>query len=399
MKQKKPSVFYYRLTQAVAWVVSTFIFKRRIVRNEIKRKKGAFVVIANHEAMLDFVNLIVMARSPMVFVISNSFYSSLPLTKFMDKMGVIPKQQFQTTVKDLKKIKATIDSGTPVVIYPAGLMCEDGLSTPIPSATYKFLKWLNTDVYAARTSGTYFVTPKWAKGMRPGRTYMDVYKLFSKEEIAAADIETIRKVTDNALLYDAYRDQEKLLAKYKNNENIEGLENVLYLCPHCRKEFTMQVRDGNTIFCSECGYEQAADEYAFLHNKRGIGEELRYVSDWSRLIYQDLKERIAAGEEQTLSAKTKIHMIDFKKHKYVEAGEGMVVLNKEHFKITGILKGEAVDMTIPIANLPTLPFSPGKRFEVQHGQDIYRCVLEEGKLTMKFINMVKIFYEMNRVEE
>ena len=399
MKHSKPSVFHYRIAQAAAWVVSAFIFKRRIVRNEIKGKKGPFVVIANHEAALDFVNLIGMSRTPMTFVISNSFYNSLPFTKFMAKMGVIPKQQFQTAVKDLKKIKAAIDSGTPVVIYPAGLMCEDGLSTPIPAATYKFLKWLKTDVYAARTSGTYFVTPKWAKGMRPGRTFMDVYQLFSKEELAAADLAAVKKKTDEALLYYAYREQEKLLVKYKHNDNLEGLEHVLYLCPHCRKEFTMQIRDKNTIFCSECGYEQVADEYAFLHNRKGIGGEIRYVSDWSRLIYEDLKAKIAAGEEQTISVETKIHMIDYKKHKYREAGEGTVVLNKEHFRIIGKINGESVDLTVPIANIPTLPFSPGKRFEVQDGQNIYRCVPEDGRLTMKFINMVKIFYEMSRETE
>ena len=33
----------------------------------------------------------------------------------------------------------------------------------------------------AWVSGT--VMPKWSKGLRPGRTYMDIYKLFSKEEL------------------------------------------------------------------------------------------------------------------------------------------------------------------------------------------------------------------------
>jgi hypothetical protein len=51
----------------------------------------------------------------------------------------------------MKKMKAVVEAGQPLAIYPAGLMCEDGLSTPIPKATYKFLKWMNVDVYMART--------------------------------------------------------------------------------------------------------------------------------------------------------------------------------------------------------------------------------------------------------
>ena len=108
MKYIKPSKIHYRIAQVASWFVATFVFKRKILRNEIKGKNGAFVVIANHEAALDFVNLIGLTSRPMSFVISNSFYSTLPIKNFMSKMGVIPKQQFQTSVKDMKRIKAAI---------------------------------------------------------------------------------------------------------------------------------------------------------------------------------------------------------------------------------------------------------------------------------------------------
>lgn len=68
--------------------------------------------------------------------------------------------------------------------------------------------------------------------------------------------------------------------------------------------------------------------------------------------------------------------------------------NKERFLIEGMLHGEEVSLCIPIAGFPTLPFSPGKYLEIQDGQTIYRCVLQDGRLAMKFINMVKIFYEL-----
>ncbi len=390
----KPNRLCYRIAQFVSWNFATFVFQRKMLRNEIKNKKGAFVVIANHEAAYDFVNLIGATHRPMSFVISRSFYNSLPIKGFLNKMGVIPKQQFQTAVRDLKRIKAVIDRGEPVVIYPAGLMCEDGLSTPIPAATYKFLKWLETDVYVARASGTYFVMPKWTKGLRPGRTYMDIYKLFDKEELTSMDLDEVQRRTDEAILFDAYREQEEHQVKYKNNAVIDGLENVLYMCPHCKTEFAMQVKEHNTIACSVCGYEQVSDDYALLHNHRGLGEEIRYVSDWSRLIYEQLKEKIRRGLEHTLEANVKFHMIDDKADKFVEVGQGHVRLTENGFCLHGEIKGEPIEQTVSIANIPTLPFSPGKHFEIQHGKDIYRCYPEDGRLTMKFINMVKIFYEL-----
>ncbi len=394
MKYQKPNLLIYRATQAASQVFASCVFKRQVLRNEIKDAKGPFIVIANHQAAYDFVNLIGICHRPMSFVISNSFYQSLPIKGILNKLGVIPKQQFQTNVSDLKKIRAVIQAGEPVVIYPAGLMCEDGLSTPIPTATCKLLKWLGVDVYMAKTCGTYFAMPKWTSGFRPGKTTLDVYKLFSKDDLTDMDIDEIRQKTQQALLFDAYREQEKLLVKYQKGDQIQGLEYVLYRCPHCGTEFSISVKNANTLHCRHCGYSQTADIYGFLHKSSDIGQEIRYVSDWSKLIYEAEKKKLSQGIDTVLSAKTAIHMVDPQKKKYVEVGQGTVTLSPEKFLIEGTIHGEEVSLSIPTAAFPTLPFSPGKYMEIQDGPIIYRCVLEDGKLAMKFINMVKIFYEL-----
>ena len=394
MRYKKPNLFCYRFAQAVSNVFATFVFKRKIIRNEIKGVKGPYVVIANHQAAYDFVNLIGVTKRRMSFVISNSFYKSLPIRKFLDTLHVIPKQQFQTSVKDMRDMKAVVDSGNPLVIYPAGLMCEDGLSTPIPSATYKFLKWLNVDVYVARSFGTYFVMPKWSKGMRPGKTHLDIYKLFSKEELELLSEEEVKEKTENALLFDAYREQEQLKAVYKKKGNIEGLENVLYICPVCKKEFTVKVKNKNTIYCTHCGFEQESDKYSFMRLKSKIGEEIRYVSDWSKFVFDTVKNNIKSGKLAEITADTAIKMINEKKNKFETVGSGIVTLTKDGFTLKGEIHGENTEIFASISQIPTLPFSPGKHFEIQDGDKIYRCVLTDGKLVMKFINIVKSFYEL-----
>lgn len=397
MHYTKPSLLHYRIAQFAAWFLAKIVFRRKFIRNEIKKKKGAFVVIANHECAYDFVNLIGATKRPMSFVISRSFYNSLPIKGFMAKMGVIPKQQFQTSASDLKKMKAVVDRGEPVAIYPAGLMCEDGLSTPIPAATYKFLKWLGADVYVARSRGSYFVMPKWTKGVRPGRTYMDIYRLFTREELEQMDEQQIREKAEAAILFDAYREQETDQVKYAHGDCVEGLENVLYACPECGNEFTVTVRNGNTFCCQSCGYELVSDEYGLLHNEKGFGKELRYVSDWSKKIQTDLREKLSAGIDTHLSATAQIHMIDPKKDKFVPVGSGTLSICPENFYLVATVNGEEADLTIPIGNFPILPFSPGKYLELQHGSDIYRCVLDDGKLVMKFIYMLKIYHNFKAI--
>lgn len=399
MHYKKPDLLCYRIAQIAAWLVATFIFRRKILRNEIKGKKGPFVVIANHQAALDFANLICANRRPMSFVISNSFFNTLPIRGFLTKMGVIPKQQFQTTVRDMKRMKAVIDQGEPIVIYPAGLMCEDGLSTPIPSATYKFLKWLDADVYVAKTSGTYFAMPKWTSGFRPGRTHLDIYKLFSREELKNLDMVQVKDRAEEALLFDAYREQEIFKVKYSNGSDVRGLEHVLYQCPHCLAEFSMEAAEKDRLRCSACGYEHRSDEYGFLYKVSSHGQEVRYVSDWSLGIYGRLKEKLLSGEIADLSTPVTIRMIDYDKKKFLDVGHGTLSLNARQFTIDGVIREQPVSLAVSIAGVPTLPFKPGKYLEVQDGSDIYRCVLEDGRLVMKFINMVKIFHELSQNKE
>ena len=100
-------------------------------------------------------------------------------------------------------------------------------------------------------------------------------------------------------------------------------------------------------------------------------------------------------DKAQLTANTAIHMINYEKHRFEEVGNGTVSLSRSGFVLSGSINGQPAELNIPIANIPSLPFSPGKYFEIQQGSNIYRCRLEDGRLVMKFINMVKIFYELN----
>jgi len=389
----KQSRFCYKFARLVTGFVSRFIFKRKFLRNEIKGKKGPFVVIANHQAAYDFVNLMSATSEQMHFVISESFYNTLSIKGFLTKLGVIPKQQFQTTLRDLRLMKEVIEQGKILVIYPAGLMCEDGLSTPIPEATYQFLKWMKADVYMAKTQGTYFAMPKWSKGLRRGKTLLDVYKLFTKEELAELDLNTVKKKTEEALLFDAYREQEELLIKYKRGCDIEGLENVLYICPSCGSEHVMHVRDKRVIYCEKCGFSEKSDNYGFLHKISEVGKEIRYVSDWSRYIHNRVARILDAEADIEMSCKAKIRMIDHGRHRFTDVGTGVVTLTKDQFTIEGKIKGEPLSVSVPTANFASLPFSPANYFEVQHNSDIYRCIPEDPDRVMEFVHTVKVLYD------
>lgn len=390
-KKLKPNPFVYGFFRTCSCILSHTKFRSRIVRNELRGKKGPIVLVANHQAAFDFVNMARVTRRKVNMVVSNSFYQTLPIKGIMDKCGVIPKQQFQTTPIDIRMMKSVVDNGGILGIYPAGLMCEDGLSTPIPTATWRFLQWMRADVYVLRSAGTYFCTPKWSGIKRRGRTTVDVYRLFDKEELMALSVEEIRSRGSEALDFDAYRENDKLKIKYKNGDNIEGLENVLYICPHCGGEFTVKVRDKSTIYCTECGYAETSDKCGMLTLSADVGEEIRYVSDWARLVFRTEQERLVKCDI-TLDEEAEILTVDPGKHKFRSAGEGRVILTRERISIVGKVGGEPFELSVPTTCFPSLPFSPGKYIEIQDGPDIYRCAFKRGEMAMKYINVLKAYH-------
>ena len=395
---KKPSVFFYGIFRIVSLIASKFLFNLKVIRNEIKNKKGAYVVIANHESSIDFINLCACNRNRMHFVISNSFYQSLPVNPALKAAGVIPKQQFQTAMEDLKKMKAVLDNNMPLVIYPAGLMSEDGIATPIPKGTGKLLRWFNVDVYVAKTTGSYFTNPKWGKcGFRKGRITLDIYKLYDKGELTSYNEKDIQNTIESLLDYNSYEYQEKELVKYKKGDNVEGLENVLYKCPKCNKEFFMK-SDGNKLFCTSCNNLAIADKYGLLHQGNEESVIYKKVCDWSSFIKNDLYKEIEEDLYYKMVGHGKIAMINSKKHKFEEVGEADITLERSVFKLKGTLNNEEFNKEISIKEIFLFPFSPGRHFEIQDGKTIYRIYLDNGVEATKWMNALRIIYQMNHSE-
>lgn len=392
---RKPNIFLYRLFRLISLIICKLFFNLKFKRNEIKNKKGPYVIIANHESAIDFLPMCCANINRMQFVISNSFYQSLKINKLIKSCGVIPKQQFQTTMVDLRKMKYVLDHNKmPLVLYPAGLMSENGISTPIPKGTGKALKWFDCDVYIAKISGSYLTKPKWSKKYRKGKIELDIYKLYDQKDVQELDEKILQEEIENRLAYNAYKNQEKALTIYKNGNNIKGLDYVLYKCPKCHREFTIREHN-NQLICASCLNQAQVDKYGFLHPVKDSDIVYNHPSDWSQFIINNLYKEICENEDYKLEGHAKISMINYKKHKFENVGEGQITLNKKHFIIDGKICGNVTNKTVSIKEIFLLPFSPGKFFEIQDKNDIYRIYLDNNFEVTKWMNALKMIFYIN----
>lgn len=397
---KKPNRIVYFLFRSISRFVSKFIFNLTFKRNEIKNLKGPFVVIANHESFIDFINLVVSNNHRMTFVVSYSFFNSMKIHPLIKACGTIPKQQFQTSITDLKNMKHIIDDNRPLVIYPAGLMPDNGISTFIPKGTGKLLKWLNCDIYFAKTEGSYLTNPKWGKcGFRKGEITLDIYKILSKENLEAYDTDSLQRMIEQKLFFDSYKEQENNMIEYKKGDNIIGLENVLFKCLKCNKEFTHKIINKNQMVCCNCNNMAVADKFGFLHKVEDDDIVLKHISDWALKLENDIYQEILNNDNYEIKDHAKIQMINFKKHQFKDAGQCDISLSKEGFKLNGTLNNEKFNKIISTKEFNILPFKPGKYFEIQYGKDIYRILLDNPTHTNKWILVLKSFYKIHHKEK
>ena len=394
-KYKKPNAIIYGVFYIISKIVCFFKLGLKIKRNEVKGKKGGFVIIANHGSSIDFMPLCVALKRRAHFVISNAFYSSLPIQPLLNSAGVIPKNQFQTSVSEMRAMKNVLENEMPLVLYPAGLMTENGIGTPIPLATGKTLKWFGKDVYVAKSFGVYFSHPKWAKKWRKGKVSLDVYKLFDKDELVNLSEEELQKTIEEHLSFDEYAIQKEKKIAFHGGDSVKGLENVLYKCPNCKEEFTFSVKDKNKLTCEKCGYTVKSDKYGLFNSNNEKEIIFDTVSDWFRWIEKEAKEEISK-ENFLLSSKAEVYMINYKKHRFEKRGECDITLDNKEFVIDGSKYNLDIKKSFATKIFPILPFKPGRSFDLQDGREIYRIELENGKETIKWITCLREIYKTQK---
>lgn len=390
-RKANPAAFAF--LQILSKLICRVYFRMKILRNELTGSSGRRVIIANHESAMDFLTTYAVVPPNTHAVTSRSIMHSMPICSLMQACGVIEKNQFQTSVMDLRRMRAVLDNDGILMFYPAGLMTESGMSTPIPRATGKSLKWFDADVYVAKIHGSYLSQPKWSKKIRRGRLTLDLYKLAAREELAAMTNEEAQQLVEQHMAFDAYRYNDTQKIAYENGDHIEGLENVLYQCPVCGREYTISA-EKNTLTCSACGYSVQSDVYGMLTAQNGQETVFRYPSDWHAYIEENVRNEILSHPDYQLETEATILQINEKRHRYEPVGTGLISLIPGKFRIDGRLHGRPFRQEFSTAEFPMLPFKPGKCFEIQKGSEIYRIQPSDGRIVMKWILTLKTAYQL-----
>lgn len=219
-----------------------------------------------------------------------------------------------------------------VLMYPEASYSFDGTATPLPDSIGRCLKILGVPVVMINTYGAFARDPLYNNlRRRKVKVSATIEYLLSAEEVAEKSPQELNAIVNEKFSFDNFRWQQENGIQIKEAFRAEGLNRVLYKCPHCLAEGTMDSA-GSKVFCKQCGRQYELTETGFLKAENGE-TVFEHVPDWYHWERMCVKQEIE-NDTYYLNVPVDICMMVNMNCIY-RVGEGVLEHTKEGFRLTG----------------------------------------------------------------
>jgi len=381
MKVKKPNSVIYFLIYIFFYPLLKFLFHLEVDRKNYNPPKGPFIVVCNHSSFVDFL-IIMLALYPIKVnaITAQKFFLYKPLHKFLPMMGCIPKNLFDPDIRSIIGIKTVLKRGGRILLFPEGRCAYDGVYAGMHKSTGKLIKKLGVPVISSSIDGAYKCMPFWRKGIRRGRARLIITDLFSPDDLKILSVDEINTAIDNSLNRENEPPPKKQFRTFKAKRLAEGLQYILYWCPKCNREFTMETA-GCVIRCTACG------------NLAEINRDMLLIPAADSIIPEDIpswykkqaryEARQLHEDMEPITERVNVLLPSDKPGEGMSVcGAGVISLSPKGWLYEGELKNEKVSLFFPIDTVPALPIDPNDVFQIYaHGtfymfspEDKQRCI-------------------------
>ena len=292
----KPNIFFRTLMKVVAAPdLKNANFKSEKIGMERLGDEPALFLM-NHSSFIDL-EIVADLLFPRPFNIVTTSDGFIGKDWLMRHIGCIPTNKFVTDTTLVRDIMYAIKKKrSSIVLFPEAGYSFDGTSTTLPETTAQLIKHLGIPVVMIHSYGAFSRDPlynnlhKRAVDVNATETY-----ILSPEDIERLSVEEIDDIVHREFSFDSFEWQFEHNIKIDDPTRAEGLNRVLYKCPHCLAE-GKTVGDGTTLTCSSCGATYELNEYGHLDYK-GEGEgKFTHIPDWYLWEREMVREEILRDE-------------------------------------------------------------------------------------------------------
>ena len=389
---KKYNPFIYNAVAAG----SVFGFDTRLkltLKNNVGKLERPAIVLCNHESFVDFVYAARLLRKERPhFVTARLYFYHKKLGTLLRKVGCFPKSMFTADIENAKNCMRVLSTGKILALMPEARLSTVGRFEGIQEKTYRFIQRANVPVYTVTSHGAYFAKPKWGDKLRKGaRVETELNVLFKAGEAKELSLEELQKRINDALYYDEFEWLKKYPDdRYGSKTLAAGLENVLTLCPECKKHYTIKT-DKVKVFCSECGFTRTLnDRYGFT-----VASPFENFAEWYDWQKAEMEKEMQNDPCFKLeSAVTLKHASKSGKTMLDEAGKGVCTLDKTGLYYRGEEYGVQIEKHFQLSEIYRLLFGAGEDFEIYESDEIWFFVPEEKRSCVDWYIASELFKKL-----
>lgn len=360
----------------------------RFEKDQLTNIDGPVVYISNHASFFDMYYACNFIYPKRAAIVGNRYYLRGRLASQITKsIGIIPKKLFSADLETIKMTLKSVKEGHSIVLFPEGRLSLDGSNYNIVSGTGALLKKLNVPVVIANINGAYLTNPKWRKKRMRGNVLVETRAILLPDQLETMSAKEVDTFINENIKINDFEFARTNGYRYKEKNKAKGLENVLFVCPHCKKEYTLET-DNNTIRCTNCDHQFTInDQYSFDENELAIKD----INHFYNIIKEYQKEQLNA--DYCLETRVKVKKIDLSKKNNDKQGYGTCYLTTEKIGFVGFVDGKEVEFEVPMKVLKALAFSCGEEFEFYYNNELYYFYPEDGRVCAQYAMIVDILNE------
>lgn len=295
-------------------------------------KNEPCLILMNHSSLIDLeiVSRIFFPKRYGIVTTSDSFVGPL-MRWLMPLIGCIPTQKFVSDVRLIKDMEYMLkEKKTSVLMYPEASYTFDGTATPLPRKMGVLLKKLGVPVVVVITQGAFARQPLYnCLRKRKVNVSADVTCLFTAEDLKTMTVAELDEKLDAMFSFDNFRYQQENQVLINEPDRAEGLNRILYKCPHCGAEGKTEGK-GTMLTCHNCGVTYELTELGYLKADNAI---FTHVPDWYRWQRQEVRKELEAGTYRLDIDVEIAMMVNF--NAIYKVGEGHLTHTVDGFHLTG----------------------------------------------------------------
>lgn len=295
-------------------------------------KKEPCLILMNHSSFIDLkiVSRIFFPKRYGIVCTSDGFVG-FGMALLMRLIGCIPTRKFVTDVTLIKDMEYLLKKKKcSVLMYPEASYSFDGTATPLPRKMGVLLKKLGVPVVTVITRGAFARDPLYnCLQKRKVKVSATVKVLATAEEVKSMTVAQLDALLDEAFRFDNFRWQQENKVCIDEPFRADGLNRILYKCPHCNAEGKTEGK-GIHLTCHSCGKVYTLSQYGALESD---DPAFTHIPDWYAWERAQVREELEANT-YLLDIPVEIGiMVDYSAIYMV--GSGRLVHDNEGFRLTG----------------------------------------------------------------